>query len=146
MIVYLDSSVLVRAYLPDETGHIEARSLLLSNELTLVTGTWTRIEATGALVRAGRSGRADVAALLGALREDLGPDGPVTVLAAPQAAVETVALSLVVQYGLRAMDAWHLATAQLVTQELLEPGEAVGFASRDASQAAVAEALEMVWF
>ncbi len=146
MIVYLDSSVLLRAYLPDEHGHEVARRLLSSPELTLITGSWTRIEATGTLVRAGRSARVDVAALLAVLTVDLGTDGAVTVLAAPQDEVESAALHLVLEHGIRAMDAWHLATAQLVTPDLLEPGEAVGFASRVAAQAAVAEALGMVRF
>jgi hypothetical protein len=39
------------------------------------------------------------------------------------------------------MDAWHLATAVLLVPSLAEPGEEVGFASRDQTQAAVAEAL-----
>jgi len=39
------------------------------------------------------------------------------------------------------MDAWHLATAKLVAPILVEPGEEIGFATRDAAQSAVAVSL-----
>ncbi|EUA52295.1 hypothetical protein I553_2481 [Mycobacterium xenopi 4042] len=59
MIAYLDSSVLARAYLVDEDGHQQAIALLGDPEIATVTGTWTRIEVSGALVRAARGGRGD---------------------------------------------------------------------------------------
>ena len=43
MIVYLDSSILARAYLADEDGHDQAVALLDDPEIAAVTGTWTRI-------------------------------------------------------------------------------------------------------
>ena len=141
MIIYIDSSVLARAYLADETGHEEAAALLDNPDLGLVTGTWTRIEVSGALIRAARAGRGDERGLLALVDEDLGLDGPVTVVAAPQEDVEAKALALVRDHAIRAMDAWHLATAVLLVPSLAEPGEEVGFASRDQTQAAVAEAL-----
>lgn len=141
MIIYIDSSVLARAYLADETGHEEAAALLDNPDLGLVTGTWTRIEVSGALIRAARAGRGDERGLLALVDADLGLDGPVTVVAAPQEDVETKALALVRDHAIRAMDAWHLATAVLLVPSLAEPGEEVGFASRDQTQAAVAEAL-----
>ncbi len=141
MIIYIDSSVLARAYLADETGHEEAAALLDNPDLGLVTGTWTRIEVSGALIRAARAGRGDERGLLALVDADLGPDGPVTVVAAPQEDVEAKALALVRDHAIRAMDAWHLATAVLLVPSLAEPGEEVGFASRDQTQAAVAEAL-----
>jgi predicted nucleic acid-binding protein len=79
--------------------------------------------------------------LLAVLDGDLGPDGPITVLAAEQADAEERALSIVRAHGLRAMDAWHLATATLTTPALAEPGERVAFASRDEAQSRVAETL-----
>ena len=142
MIAYLDSSVLARAYLADEDGHQQATALLADPEVATVTGTWTRIEVSGALVRAARAGRADEKGLLAALDADLA--GPVLVLAAPQEQVEEDALGLVRRYALRAMDAWHLAVAALVVPPLLEPGEQRGFASRDAAQRKVAEHLGFV--
>ncbi|MGH8918194.1 MAG: type II toxin-antitoxin system VapC family toxin [Acidimicrobiales bacterium] len=141
MIVYLDSSVLARAYLGDEDGHDEAMAMLADSGLGLVTGTWTRIEVSGALVRAARAGRGDEPGLLALLDADLAAEGPVTVVAAAQEDVETQALHLVRTHAIRAMDAWHLATAKLVVPRLLEPSEEVGFATRDQAQADVATTL-----
>ena len=141
MIVYLDSSVLARAYLADEPGHEQATSLLADLEIGLITGTWTRIEVSGALMRAARAGRGDEAGLLDLLDGDLGSDGPVTVIAADQREVEERALHLVRKHALRAMDAWHLAVAALTLPSLVEPGEDVGFATRDEAQSSVAVSL-----
>lgn len=138
MIAYLDSSMLARAYLADEPGHDQATSLLADPEIGLVTGTWTRIEVSGALVRAARAGRGDEAGLLELLDGDLGTAGPVTVVAADQEDVEERALSFVREHAVRAMDAWHLAVAMLTLPSLVEPGEDVGFATRDEAQADVA--------
>ncbi len=143
MIVYLDSSVLARAYLADEPGHAEVGVLLEDPDVALVTGTWTRVEVSGALGRAARAGRGDEADLLMLLDADLAADGPVTVVSAAQADVEAEALGLVRAYALRAMDAWHLAVAKLVLPSLAEPGEQAGFASRDEAQSAVAASLGM---
>jgi hypothetical protein len=55
VIVSVDSSVLARADLHDETGHDEAVALLADPEIALVMGTWTRIEVSGALMRAARA-------------------------------------------------------------------------------------------
>lgn len=139
MIVYLDSSVLARAYLADEDGHDHALALLEEPDTAAVTGTWTRIEVSGALIRATKSGRAgDIAGLLALLDADLAADGPVTVLAMDQQRIEQRALDLVREHALRAMDAWHLAVAALAIPPLAEPGEEIAFASRDDAQAAVA--------
>ncbi|WP_298339051.1 type II toxin-antitoxin system VapC family toxin [Ferrimicrobium sp.] len=141
MIVYLDSSVLARAYLVDEPGHVQATSLLADLDIGLITGTWTRIEVSGALVRAARAGRGDEVGLLELLDGDLGPDGPVTVVATDQKEIEERALRLVREHALRAMDAWHLAVAVLTLPSLAEPGEDIGFATRDEAQSGVAVTL-----
>lgn len=141
MIAYLDSSILARAYLSDEPGHGKAVALLEEPELALVTGTWSRIEVSGALVRAARASRGDAEGLLALLDADLGADGPVAVVAAPQEEVEARALRLAREHAIRAMDAWHLATAALMLPTLAEPGEDVGFASRDQAQLSVAALL-----
>jgi len=142
VIVYVDSSVVARAYLSDEVGHRDAVALMTDPDLVAVTGSWTRIEASGALVRAARAGRRrggpDEHDLLALLDADLGPDGPVTVVGAPQDEVEREALRIVRAHGLRAMDAWHLAVAKLTLPSLAEPGEDMAFASRDGGQRAVA--------
>lgn len=143
MIVYLDPSVLARAYLADEVGHAESAALLedADADVAMVTGTRTRIEVSGALTRAARSGRVDAEGLLDLLDADLAPDGPVTVLSAPREEVEETALSLVREHAIRAMDAWHLAVASLTLPQLVESGEELSFASRDTAQAEVAELL-----
>lgn len=141
MIAYIDSSLLVRAYLPDEEGHAEAAALLGDPDLALITGTWARIEVSGALVRAARIGRGDEKRLLDLLDTDLAAEGAVTVVMAPQAEVEDRALGLVRAHGIRALDARHLATASIISPALAEPGEDVGFASRDQAQSEVATAL-----
>lgn len=138
MIVYLDSSVLARSYLVDEDGHEEAVRLLADPDIAPVTGTWTRIEVSGALVRAAAAGRGDRGGLLTLLDADLGRDGPVTVLSASQTEVEATALDLVRAHALQAMDAWHLAVARLTVPPLAEANEPIAFASRDEAQAAVA--------
>jgi len=50
LIGYLESSVLARVYLRDEVGHDSAVALLREPELGLITGTWSRVEVSGALV------------------------------------------------------------------------------------------------
>lgn len=142
MIAYLDSSVLARAYLIDEDGHEQATELLADPEIATVTGTWTRIEVSGALVRAARAGRGDEKGLLALLDADLA--GPVIVLGAPQDQVERDALQLVRRHALRAMDAWHLAVAALVVPPLLEADEVQAFASRDEAQRKVSQELGFV--
>ena len=142
MIAYLDSSVLARAYLVDEDGHQEATALIADPDIATVTGTWTRVEVSGALVRAARADRGDEKGLLALLDGDLA--GPVIVLGAPQDQVEQHALQLVRQHALRAMDAWHLAVAAIVVPPLLDPGEPRAFASRDRAQRHVAEELGFV--
>lgn len=141
MIAYLDSSVLARAYLADEDGHQAAADLLDDPDTGLVTGSWTLIEVSGALVRAARAGRGDERGLLALLDADLAENGVVAVVEVSQREVEAMALQLVREHALRAMDAWHLAAAALVAHQLCEPGEQLTFATRDSAQAAVAETL-----
>ena len=57
MIVYVDSSVLARAYLMDEPDHADAVALIEDADVALITGSWTRVEVSRALVRAARTGR-----------------------------------------------------------------------------------------
>jgi predicted nucleic acid-binding protein len=143
MLTYLDSSVLGRAYLADEPGHDAAVALLDDPDAVLVTSTLTRIEVTGLLVRAARAGRCDAAVLLTALRVDLDTDGPVTTLVPRQPEVERVALDITAAHGIRALDALHVAVAHLAARALA--GDApVGFATRDAEQAEVAQAYGFV--
>jgi uncharacterized protein len=145
MLVYVDSSVLVRAYLPDEKGHQEAHALLDGAEHLLVTSTWTVVEVTSALARAARGRRVEeLDAVLAVLATDTGDDGTVTVLRADAAQVERASTRIVREHAIRSLDALHLAVAQLAAVPLLEPGQRLGFATRDDTQRAVAEALGFV--
>ena len=142
MLIYLDSSVLARAYLPDEPGHAEALALLEGDDV-LVTGPLTWIEVTGLLVRAQRAGRltGPIDDVLEVLDDDLGEDGAVTVVRPLDAVgVELMARGLVREHGLRALEALHVATALAVLPELVTGDENPAFASRAADQAAAARA------
>lgn len=139
MLVYLDSSVLGRAYLSDEPGHEKARALLAGEDL-LVTSTLALLEVTSALVRASRTGRiGDLEGILLALEAESSVDGPVTVISADQSLAENAALGIVREHGLRTLDALHLAVADLSARPLAGDDEQVAFASRDDAQRAVAE-------
>lgn len=142
MLVYLDSSVLARAYLPDEEGHPEARALLKGSDHLLVTASWTVVETTSALVRAAHTSRVPgVEALLAVMGEDTGEGGPVTLLRPDPDRVERRAVAIVRDHVLRSLDALHLAVAELAAVPLLEPGAVLGFASRDTAQRAAAAGL-----
>jgi predicted nucleic acid-binding protein len=144
VIVYLDSSVLARSYLPDEDGHEQALALLEDPDITRVTGKWTRIEVSGALTRATRKDRHATGekGLLAILDADLDAGGRVIELAVAQESVEGRTLGLVREHALRTLDAWHLAVASLAVPMLARAEhEEIAFASRDEDQATVAEAL-----
>ncbi len=145
-VVYIDSSVLGRAYLADEPGHAEALGLIEGDD-RLVTGTLTLIEVTGLLVRAHRAGRltSTIDDALAVLADEVGDQGAVTVVRPPDATVvEARALDIVRAHGIRALDALHIAVALAVLPELGEPGDTVAFATRDADQAHAAEAAGLV--
>ncbi|MFD8528477.1 type II toxin-antitoxin system VapC family toxin [Streptosporangium canum] len=146
MLAYIDSSVLACAYLRSEPGYARARDLLENHDHLLVTGTLTVVEVTGVLVRAARSHRLiDLDTTLATLAADLGEDGPVTLLAAPRDSVERRATEIVYTHALRALDGIHLAIAELVATPLLEePGDKLGFASRDTAQTQAAAALGFI--
>ncbi len=140
VLVYLDSSVLARAYLADEPGHADAAALVRADHL-LVSGAWTSVEVTSALVRASRAGRlADLAGLLAVLASDTSDDGPITLLRANGEALESRATQIIQEHALRSLDALHLAYAELSAAPLAERDEPIGFASRDAAQTAAAQA------
>jgi predicted nucleic acid-binding protein len=144
VLVYLDSSVLARAYLGDEPGHERARGLVEGEDF-VVTSTLALVEVTSALVRATRAGRvADLETLLDKLDEETQVDGPITLIRADQLDAENVARQLVRDHVLRALDALHLAVAELSARPLAGDNEDVGFASRDSAQRNAAEALGFV--
>jgi uncharacterized protein len=133
-VAYVDSSIVVRYYLPNDPGRDEVVALLNDENTAVVTSTLTRIESSGALVRAARSVRVDAGDALARLDQDFA-DGVITMVGADQGDVERHALHVVRTYGLRALDAIHIATAQLVLPELAGPGDTGVFVSRDKEQA-----------
>lgn len=142
MIAYVDSSLIVRAYLEDEDGSIAAQRVLADRSIAKYTGRWTRIEVSGAIVRAARAGRPVLRGdMLTRLDADLRPDGRIRVLAGDDAEVEPKALAIAREHGLRALDALHVALASIAIPKLADKGEPIGFASRDGGQATVAESL-----
>lgn len=143
MIAYVDSSVIARALLADEDGSDEAQRLLADRAIAKVTGLWTRIEVSAAIVRAARVGRpvaqgATLRLLDDMLHED---DGSVYVVSGPAALFEARALAITREHGLRALDALHIALAAIAVPKLADKGEPLGFASRDDGQATVAASL-----
>jgi predicted nucleic acid-binding protein len=142
VIAYVDSSLLARAYLGDEVGSAAAQRLLADPAIGKATGPWTRIEVSGAIVRAARAGRPVIQArALGELDRDLRPGGRLVLVSAPPDEVEATALALAREHGLRALDALHVALASIAIPKLADKGEPIGFASRDGDQATVAESL-----
>jgi len=142
VIVYLDSSVIVRALLPDEPDHLRSRELLDDPMSIRITGSWSIVEITAAITRAVRAFRGDEEAMFASFRNEVDPRfGSVTVVDAVQAEVEAIATAIVRRTGIRSLDAWHLACAQLAFDDLAEPGETRGFATRDDKQAEAAESL-----
>ncbi len=142
-IAYVDSSVVVRYYLVTDPHHAEAVELIDDAESAIVTGTWTAIEVSGALVRACRSAQVDAAAIQAQLDLDM-TEGPITLVAEPQEEVERIALDIVRTDGIRAMDAWHIAVASLALPELCGPGDEAVFVTRDGDQARAAERQHLV--
>lgn len=140
-LIYVEPSVLVRAYLADEPGHRAARELLEAEKL-LITATFTLVEVTSTLVRARRMKRlADVDILIEKLHEEVSPDGPVNLTRTDMAATENAALTIVRHYALDTLAAMHLAVADLAARPLAESGEQIGFATHREAQKRAAEAL-----
>ena len=134
MIAYLDSSVLARTFLPDEPGHEQAADLIEDPDVAAVTWQGAVTEVTGALVRADRAGRASASVTLPLLGALVGADGAVTVVDPPSPRLHPLALGHA-RSGLHALDAYHLAVAEVTLSALAEPGERVCFATRDSRQA-----------
>lgn len=139
-VAYVDSSIVVRYYLSGDAGHDEAVALIDDVDTAVVTASLTRIEVSGALVRAGRSVGQAPGPLLNRFDADLA-EGLLTVVGADQVEVEAGALAIVRGHGVRALDAIHLATAQLVLPELTGPGDTMVFLTADHRQADAAVAI-----
>ncbi len=138
-IAYVDSSVIVRRYLPGDSGHRDAVALFDEPDTATVSSTLARIEVSGALVRAARHAGVEPVLLLARFDADIAAGNPL-VVSADQAPVEAQALQLVREHGIRALDALHIAAAVIVLGELAGPGDTSVFVTRDRSQADAAMA------
>jgi len=142
MIVYVDSSVLARGYLPDEAGHGDAVSLIYQSAHPLVTAAWTVVEVTSALSRAHRGHRVgNLDAVLTLLGMDTDEDGVIALLRADPVATEVRTTQIARDHAIRSLDALHLAVAELAARPLAGPGEPVAFVSGDKAQRTAARAL-----
>jgi predicted nucleic acid-binding protein len=136
---YCDSSALARTYLADEAGHGELSRLLLDPANLVVTSALTEVELVAAVRAAARAGRvADADVALAEAVADMGPAGPIAIIALDSARVLPRARDLCERHHLRVLDAIHLAVALEAAAEA--PDDEIGFVTRDADQAAAARA------
>ena len=136
---YADASALARAYLADEPGHDELRTLLLAGEQRVVTSEVSRIELASAVHAAGRARRSrSWERLLARIEVNFRPGGPTELLELRPAVVLDRCYRLVVDYGLRTLDALHLAVA---LEECPALDDDIVFVTRDADQASAAAAI-----
>jgi len=136
-ILYADSSALARVYLADEPGWRELEAALFDPQICVATSELSGLELAGAAKGAERAGRIESAGtLLSVIDADL--DSHVTLVRLKPERVLPEARKLVLTHRLRALDAIHLAVALDLRDH--EAGGVV-FVTRDADQAAAAEAL-----
>lgn len=140
MLLYADTSALVRAYFADEDDHDELRSLLLEGSDPVVTSELARLEFASATMAAARAGRIRTArTVLARFDADCGDDGPLALIALEPARVLPEAHRLLVDHALRTLDALHLAVALTESGHFARPDQ-LGFVSRDGAQIDAAEA------
>lgn len=136
--------MVVRALLPDEVGNVEAAELVFG-DTPCVTSAISLVEVSGALAAARRAERLDERTLARLLPTPTGlPGANIAVLALDPVPTLVRARELVIDHRLRALDAIHLAVADLDARRLAEPDLDLHFATRDADQAAAARALGLV--
>ncbi len=140
-LVYADTSALARAYLTDEVGHEQLRTLLFESDYRVVTSELARIELASAIVSASRTGRTPGwEEVLATMEADTGPAGMIALIALRRELILPAALRLVAEHRLRTLDAIHLAVA-MEEGPRLAAGDEIQFVTRDRDQAAAARAL-----
>ncbi|MBA3307675.1 MAG: type II toxin-antitoxin system VapC family toxin [Chloroflexi bacterium] len=140
-LVYADTSALARAYLTDEVGHEQLRTLLFESDYRVVTSELARIELASALVSASRTGRTPGwEEVLATMEADTGPAGMIALIALRRELILPAALRLVAEHRLRTLDAIHLAVA-MEEGPRLAAGDEIQFVTLDRDQAAAARAL-----
>ena len=142
MVLFVDSSVLVRAYLADEDGHAAACSQVFGSE-PVIASELARVEVTRAFVaavRGRRLTRSVSARLIERLDHDLAGVGVLRMIEFDGPPTLARARELVLEHGIRTLDAIHLAVADREGRALAGPDELI-FVTRDREQARVARAL-----
>jgi len=140
-LVYADTSALARAYLTDEVGHEQLRTLLFESDYRVVTSELARIELANAIVWASRTGRTPGwEEVLATMEADTGPAGMIALIALRRELILPAALRLVAEHRLRTLDAIHLAVAMEEGPRLAARDE-IQFVTRDRDEAAAARAV-----
>jgi predicted nucleic acid-binding protein len=140
-LLYADTSAIIRAFLTDEREHVALRAMLLGGDDPVVVSEIARVEIARAVDSAARSGRiADGPSLLDAIDAVCGDGGSIRLLSLQSDVVLPLARRYVLEYGLRTLDAIHLAVASQDCP-MLSIGSDFGFVTRDDIQAAAATAL-----
>ena len=135
--LYADTSALARAFLSDEPDSSDLESLLFESDAVVVTSELSRVELARVVTAAERAGRIESADdLLAVIDTDL--TTAIGLLPLQLATALPQARKIVLDHRVRTLDAIHLAVAVE-----LRDGEQdeVTFVTRDADQAAAAEAL-----
>lgn len=144
MLIYVDTSVLARAYLADEDGHEEAIDLL-GGDNQLFTASITLVELTSVLVRAAQlAPEFNLDDTLAAMHADLSAEGAVAPVRPNPTDTESAARAIARNFAVRAQEAMHLAVADIALRPLAENGDDLGFATRDEQQRSAAIALGFV--
>lgn len=140
MLIYADTSAIVRGYLDDEPTDTELADVLFAGEHPVVTSELTRVEFASALAAVKRANRlGDIRPVLDQFDHDCGEDGPLALLPL-QPGVLPAARDLLLTAGpLRTLGAIHITVAILDATELAD-GDPVVLLTRDERQAAAAKA------
>ena len=138
MWTYFDTSALVKRYV-DEAGRREVLRLLRRN--ACVTSAVLPVELRSGLRRRAADGSLD-AARLPMILERIAADRPYWTLVDVGTDVLAVAERLVATYPIRALDAIHVASAQLFAARVSMPG--LTFVSADKRQTETATAVGLV--
>ena len=140
-VLYADTSALVRAYFPEESDHDALHQRLLDGRELVVSSELARVEFASAVTAAAKGRRLRRPHLfIDRFDADCGKDGPTALVRFEPETVLPLAQRLVIEHGLRTLDAIHLAVAATSAGDLAA-GEPVLFVTRDDRQAAAATAM-----
>ena len=133
--IYAATSVLAGAYLCDVPGHAALRQRLLESDEIVLTSRVTSLEFASAIYGAHRADRVRrPEAFLAHFDAQCDPAGPIALVELQPSEVLPLARDLVVDHGLSALDAVHVATA------LVDDDGDLVFVTRDKAQARAARA------